>query len=100
MKQMWLVGLAVALVGACGGGGEDSWDGGEFRAAAEQRIRNDEDAAEVICETPMSTEAGFVFLCRAPHAGDSDGDAAWDDYKVTIVGPSTFKVTPDDRFGG
>lgn len=94
-----LVGLSLVLV-ACGGDDDDdAWDGDRFRAAAEQQIRRDEDTEEVICETPASTEIGWVFACRAPYTADN-GAAAWNDYEVEIVGGSEFEVTSAGSGGG
>jgi hypothetical protein len=90
-------GLLVVVLAACGGGG--AWDGDQFRSAAEQQIRRDEDADEVICETPASTEVGWVFACRAPYTADN-GMPAWDDYEVEIVGGSEFEVTAAGSGGG
>ncbi len=83
---------------ACGGG-DDAWNAEQFRSAAEQQIRRDEDVAEVICETPASTEVGWVFACRAPYTTDN-GNAAWNDYEVKIVSESGFEVTPAGSGGG
>jgi hypothetical protein len=86
----------VLLLAACGG---DGWDGDQFRAAAEQQIRRDQGTDEVVCETPASTEEGWVFACRAPYQADN-GMPAWDDYEVEIVGGSEFEVTAAGSGGG
>jgi hypothetical protein len=95
MKTM--LGLLV-LLAACGGGTE-AWNGDQFRTAAEQQIRRDQEADEVICETPASTDTGWVFACRAPYTADN-GNVAWDDYEVEIVGGSDFDVTAAGSGGG
>jgi hypothetical protein len=53
----------------------------------------------VICETPASTDTGWVFACRAPYTADN-GNVAWDDYEVEIVGGSDFDVTAAGSGGG
>jgi hypothetical protein len=87
----------VVLAAACGGG--DAWDGEQFRTGAQQQIRRDEGAEEVICEVPASTETGWVFACRAPYTA-GNGNVAWNDYEVEIVGESDFEVTPAGSGGG
>ena len=89
---------AGCLLAACGSSG-GGWDAGRFRSAAEQQIRHDEGAHEVICETPASTETGWTFACRAPYTADN-GNVAWNDYEVKIVGKSTFEVVPAGSGGG
>jgi hypothetical protein len=94
-----MLGMVALLLVACGGGSGGGWNPERFRSAAEQQIRRDENADEVICETPASTEPGWVFACRAPYTTDS-GAVAWNDYDVKIVGSSTFDVAPAGSGGG
>jgi hypothetical protein len=99
---MWTVGAAAGLLlVGCGGdgGGSEAWDGDQFRVAAQQQIRQDQDADEVICEAPASTEMGWEFPCRAPYTA-TNGNAAWNDYEVKIVGESEIEVTPAGSGGG
>lgn len=95
--ERWIA--AGALLAACGSSSSGAWNAERFRSAAEQQIRRDEHAAEVICETPASVETGWVFACRAPYTTDS-GAVAWNDYDVKIVGKSTFDVAPARAGGG
>lgn len=89
--------VALVLVGC--GNSSDGWSRERFRSAAEQQIRRDEGVKEVICETPASTKTGGEFACRAPYTAPN-GSAAWNDYKVTIVGASHISVAPDGSGGG
>jgi major membrane immunogen (membrane-anchored lipoprotein) len=89
---------AACLLAACGSS-SGSWDAGQFRSAAEQQIRRDNGAHEVICETPARTDPGWTFACRAPYTA-ANGNAAWNDYDVKIVGKSTFEVAPAGSGGG